>query len=78
MSWQVNSVSRCQVPRSCWLKFILTKDILDLHIFGKNQPDLNWDCEEVRQELYSVLRFWLDKGIDGFRVRHPLLKSLNI
>ncbi|KAJ5805177.1 hypothetical protein N7474_011064 [Penicillium riverlandense] len=40
----------------------------DLHIFGKNQPDLNWDCEEVRQELYSILRFWLDKGVDGFRL----------
>ncbi|GAQ06593.1 oligo-1,6-glucosidase [Aspergillus lentulus] len=39
-----------------------------LHIFGKNQPDLNWDCEEVRKELYSVLRFWLDKGVDGFRL----------
>lgn len=45
----------------------LTED-QDLHIFGKNQPDLNWDCEEVRKELYSVLRFWLDKGVDGFRV----------
>ncbi|PKX98967.1 glycoside hydrolase family 13 protein [Aspergillus novofumigatus IBT 16806] len=40
----------------------------DLHIFGKNQPDLNWDCEEVRKELYNVLRFWLDKGVDGFRL----------
>ncbi|GIJ98560.1 hypothetical protein Aspvir_000678 [Aspergillus viridinutans] len=39
-----------------------------LHIFGKNQPDLNWDCEEVRNELYKVLRFWLDKGVDGFRL----------
>ncbi|GIJ88817.1 hypothetical protein Asppvi_007744 [Aspergillus pseudoviridinutans] len=39
-----------------------------LHIFGKNQPDLNWDCEEVRKELYKVLRFWLDKGVDGFRL----------
>ncbi|KAF4258107.1 hypothetical protein V6000_000676 [Aspergillus fumigatus] len=45
----------------------LTED-QDLHIFGKNQPDLNWDCEEVRKELYSVLRFWLDKGVDGFRL----------
>jgi oligo-1,6-glucosidase len=40
----------------------------DLHIFGVNQPDLNWDCEEVRKELYNVCRFWLDKGVDGFRV----------
>lgn len=47
---------------------MLTGNFLDLHIFGKNQPDLNWDSEEVRQALYSVLRFWLDKGVDGFRV----------
>ncbi|GFG04169.1 oligo-1,6-glucosidase [Aspergillus udagawae] len=40
----------------------------DLHIFGKNQPDLNWDCEEVRKELYKVLKFWLDRGVDGFRL----------
>ncbi|GIC85293.1 glycoside hydrolase family 13 protein [Aspergillus udagawae] len=39
-----------------------------LHIFGKNQPDLNWDCEEVRKELYKVLKFWLDRGVDGFRL----------
>lgn len=41
----------------------------DLHIFGRDQPDLNWDCKELRDELYDVLKFWLEKGIDGFRVR---------
>lgn len=43
--------------------------ISDLHIFGRDQPDLNWDCKELRDELYDVLKFWLEKGIDGFRVR---------
>ncbi len=38
-----------------------------LHLFSKKQPDLNWDNPLVREEIKSVLRFWLDKGIDGFR-----------
>jgi alpha-glucosidase len=39
-----------------------------LHIFSKKQPDLNWENPEVRQELYKMVNWWLDKGIDGFRV----------
>lgn len=39
-----------------------------LHLFAKEQPDLNWENEEVRNEVYDVMRFWLDKGIDGFRM----------
>ncbi|GIQ71073.1 alpha,alpha-phosphotrehalase [Xylanibacillus composti] len=39
-----------------------------LHSFAIEQPDLNWRNPEVRQELYRVLRFWLDKGIDGLRL----------
>ncbi len=38
-----------------------------LHIFGKKQPDLNWDNKRVRQDIYNVIRWWLDKGVDGFR-----------
>lgn len=38
-----------------------------LHIWGKKQPDLNWDNKEVRQEIYKVMRWWLDRGVDGFR-----------
>ncbi|XHG02273.1 hypothetical protein AWENTII_005629 [Aspergillus wentii] len=52
---------------STW-EFDEVADEFYLHIFGKNQPDLNWDCKEVRKELYDVLRFWLDKGVDGFRL----------
>lgn len=39
-----------------------------LHVFGKKQPDLNWENENVRQELYNMVNYWLEKGIAGFRV----------
>jgi alpha-glucosidase len=39
-----------------------------MHIFSKKQPDLNWENPEVRRELYAMINWWLDKGIDGFRV----------
>ncbi len=39
-----------------------------LHSFLKEQPDLNWRCPEVLSEMSDVLRFWLDKGADGFRI----------
>jgi oligo-1,6-glucosidase len=38
-----------------------------LHYFSSEQPDLNWDNPVVRRELYAMLRFWLDKGVDGLR-----------
>lgn len=39
-----------------------------LHLFSKKQPDLNWDNEKVRQDVYDMMKFWLEKGIDGFRM----------
>ncbi len=39
-----------------------------LHLFTKKQPDLNWENPCVREEVYDIMRFWLDKGIDGFRM----------
>jgi oligo-1,6-glucosidase len=39
-----------------------------LHLFSKKQPDLNWENPKVRQEVYALMRFWLDKGVDGFRM----------
>ena len=39
-----------------------------MHLFSKRQPDLNWENKEVRQALYNMINWWLDKGIDGFRV----------
>ena len=48
-----------------------------LHLFDSTQPDLNWDNDEVKAEFESVLRFWLDLGVDGFRidVAHGLVKA---
>nr|WP_083382056.1 alpha-glucosidase [Flavobacterium commune] len=39
-----------------------------LHYFSQKQPDLNWENPKVRNEVYDIMRFWLDKGIDGFRM----------
>lgn len=39
-----------------------------LHYFSRKQPDLNWENPAVRKEMYEVMKFWLDKGIDGFRL----------
>ncbi len=39
-----------------------------LHLFTRKQPDLNWENPNLRQEVYEIMRFWLDKGIDGFRM----------
>jgi oligo-1,6-glucosidase len=39
-----------------------------LHLFSKKQPDLNWENPKLRQEVYDMMKFWLDKGIDGFRM----------
>jgi alpha-glucosidase len=48
-----------------------------LHLFTSAQPDLNWRSPEVRAEFVSVLRFWLDRGVDGLRVdvAHGLMKA---
>lgn len=39
-----------------------------LHLFAPGQPDLNWENPEVRQAVYSLMKFWLDKGVNGFRM----------
>ncbi len=39
-----------------------------LHLYAREQPDLNWDNPEVRAEFESILRFWLDRDVDGFRI----------
>lgn len=39
-----------------------------MHIFSKKQPDLNWENPQVREHLYEMVNWWLDKGIDGFRI----------
>jgi oligo-1,6-glucosidase len=39
-----------------------------LHLFSRKQPDLNWENPEVREAVYAVMRWWLDRGVDGFRM----------
>ena len=39
-----------------------------LHFFSKKQPDLNWENEKLRQKIYEMMNFWIDKGIGGFRM----------
>ena len=50
-----------------------------LHSFAPEQPDLNWGCDEVREDFLKTLRFWSDRGVDGFRidVAHMLTKDLS-
>lgn len=43
-------------------------DMYFLHLFSKKQPDLNWDNPKVREEVFSMMNWWLDKGVDGFRM----------
>jgi len=51
-----------------------------LHMFDVSQPDFDWSSPEVRDELEDVLRFWLDRGVDGFRidVAHGLVKQSDL
>jgi alpha-glucosidase len=51
-----------------------------LHLFDVTQPDLNWGSPDVRAEFVEILRFWLDRGVDGFRVdvAHGLVKEENL
>lgn len=59
-----------QVPDGQWY----------LHLFDPAQPDLNWQHSEVHTEFDSILRFWLDRGVDGFRidVAHGMVKAENL
>ncbi|WDV45357.1 alpha,alpha-phosphotrehalase [Clostridiaceae bacterium M8S5] len=51
---------------SAW-EYVEDLDECYLHLFDKTQADLNWENEEVKKELYSVVNFWLEKGVKGFR-----------
>lgn len=39
-----------------------------LHLFAKEQPDLNWECKQLREEIFDTIRWWIEQGTDGFRV----------
>lgn len=52
---------------SAWEYSLETKEYY-LHMFSKKQPDLNWENPKLRESVYEIMRFWLDKGVDGFRM----------
>jgi oligo-1,6-glucosidase len=55
------------VNSDAW-KYDPTTDSYYLHYFSEKQPDLNWENPKLRNEVYDMMKFWLDKGIDGFRM----------
>ena len=55
------------VNSDAW-KYDPTTNAYYLHYFSRKQPDLNWENPKVRGEVYQIMKFWLDKGIDGFRM----------
>jgi len=52
---------------SAW-QYDKTTEMYYLHLFSPKQPDLNWENPAVRKEIYDMMKWWLDKGIDGFRM----------
>ena len=55
------------INHDAWMYDSLTNDYY-LHYFSRKQPDLNWENPKVRNEVYDIMKFWADKGIDGFRL----------
>lgn len=53
---------------SVWEKLPGHEDKVYLHLFHKKQPDLNWENPALRQEIYKMINWWLDKGLAGFRI----------
>ena len=52
---------------SAW-QYDETTDMYFLHLFSKKQPDLNWDNKVIRREVFDMMTWWLEKGVDGFRM----------
>ncbi|GGH19316.1 glycoside hydrolase family 13 protein [Mucilaginibacter phyllosphaerae] len=55
------------INHDAWRYDSLTRSYY-LHYFSRKQPDLNWENPKLRKEIYDIMRFWADKGIDGFRL----------
>lgn len=53
---------------SVWAKDPLEKDNYYFHLFDKHMPDLNWKNPEVRHSMYQIAKFWIEHGVDGFRL----------
>lgn len=61
------NICRSYFGGSCWEK-VPGSEYYYLHMFAKEQPDLNWENPKVRKTLYDMVNWWLDKGLAGFRV----------
>ncbi len=65
-----------KIPPNNWVSFFSgsawnyyeKEDVWALHLFSKKQMDLNWECDALRRDIYDMINFWLDKGVDGFRM----------
>ncbi len=55
------------INHDAW-KYDSTTNAYYLHYFSRKQPDLNWENPTLRKEIYDIMKFWADKGIDGFRL----------
>jgi len=49
-------------------RYFAEQDVWALHLFTKKQMDLNWECPALRREIHDMVRWWLEKGVDGFRL----------
>ena len=64
------------MPPNNWVSFFSgsaweycdKRDQYYLHLFSKKQPDLNWENEVVRKEVYDIMKFWLENGVNGLIV----------
>ncbi|MCR4611797.1 MAG: alpha-glucosidase [Lachnospiraceae bacterium] len=73
---EYDDIMNNRIPPNNWVSFFSgsawnyyeKEDVWALHLFSKKQMDLNWECEEMRREIYDMINFWLDKGVDGFRM----------
>lgn len=73
--WKDRQSDKDELPNN-WISFFSgptwnyyeETDSYGLHIFSQKQMDLNWEHEPMRQDVYKMIRYWLDKGIDGFRL----------
>ena len=54
-------------PEGGW-DYVQAVDAYYLHTFAEEQPDLNWENPTLRQEVYDIMKFWAEKGVDGFRM----------
>lgn len=68
--WQKGPVNDLEstFSGSAWEEYPEASNDYYLHLFTKEQPDLNWNSKAMREEIYKMMNFWLDKGIDGFRM----------